>query len=267
MLTINSSAGDAEIRELGFTGKTLTIKGGAKNALSLGNCAKINSLTGFAAITINGKTEIEKTLTAADLTLGKTADITIGSGATLTVNKMLRGENGAKITLIDGFKPIVLKGKKAEDSISDSPIKLVSTADLTGKQIFTATFDLYGKFDLSGIAPDASYDLALQKGKVYLMPFILEMDGQKYAYWDDVISKMIDKTVDYTISLLADHDIGAAMKLPTKGKYSSITIDGKGHKLTFVGTSVSLSGTTTFKDVTVSALDRKGSPVKWTINT
>ena len=261
--TINSSTGNTTVDGLIFSGKSLTIKGGSGNNLTLGKCSKINTLSGFKAITINAAVEIEKTLTATNLTLGKSANLTIGTGATATVKTSLTGVNGAKITLADAYKSFALNG-----AVNGDKIKLVSEKSLEDKIIFKTKLDLSGKFDVSGIAPTNAgtlkYDLLTNGGNAYLKAFAIDVNGTKYAFWNDAIAAMTDKDTDYTITLLADVNIGAAFKLPAKGKFKSFTLNGNGKKLTFIGTSVSLTGNTTFKNITISSVSKKtGEAVAW----
>ena len=268
-LTITDTTGNTAIDGLEFTGSALNIKGGSANSLTLGKCSAITSLTGFAAVEITDETAIAKTFTANNVDLGASADLKLLSGATFTLNrnKVLTAENGAKITLVKGFKPIVLNG-----TISGAQIALVSDTTLEDQQIFRTKENLSGKFDISGISPvpagDYSYDLLTASGIVYLKAFTIEMNGTRYAFWNDAISAMNSKTSDYTLTLLADVNIGAALRLPTAAKCGSFTIDGNGHKLTFTGTSVSLTVPTTLKDITMQSVNAKtGAEVKWTLRT
>ncbi|HBI51550.1 MAG TPA: hypothetical protein DDX72_02070 [Ruminococcaceae bacterium] len=268
-LTITDTAGNTAIDGLEFTGSALSIKGGTANSLTLGKCSPITSLTGFANVEISDETAIAKTFTANNVYLGASADLKLLSGATFTLNrnKVLTAENGAKITLVKGFKPIVLNG-----SVSGAQIALVSDTTLEDQQIFRTKEDLSGKFDISGISPvpagDYSYDLLTASGIVYLKAFTIDMNGTRYAFWNDAISAMNSKTSEYTITLLADVNIGAALRLPTAAKCGGLTIDGNGHKVTFTGTSVSLTVPTTLKDITMQSVNsRTGAEVKWTLKT
>ncbi|MCR4780262.1 MAG: bacterial Ig-like domain-containing protein [Ruminiclostridium sp.] len=266
-LTLNLSSGASAIDGLAFTGTALNIKGGKDSTLTLGVCSQIASLGGFADTALTGVTTIEKVLTANNITLGSAADLRLLSGAQFTVNRgmVLSATTGAKITLTKGFKPIMLNG-----SVSGAKIKLVSAVTLEDQPIFKTKSDLTGLFDISGISPSngLSYDLLTSNGTVYLKAFTIELNGVKYAFWDDVIKAMNSKTTDYTISLLADITIDGALKLPTAAKCGSLTINGNGHKLVFTGNSVSLTVPTTLKNITISAYNKRtGAGAVWKLVT
>ncbi|MCR4780444.1 MAG: bacterial Ig-like domain-containing protein [Ruminiclostridium sp.] len=266
-LTLNLSSGASAIDGLAFTGTALNIKGGKDSTLTLGVCSQIASLGGFADTALTGVTTIEKILTANNITLGSAADLRLLSGAQFTVNRgmVLSAESGAKITLTKGFKPIVING-----SVSGAKIKLVSSVTLEDQPIFRTKSDLTGLFDISAISPSngLSYDLLTSNGVVYLKAFTIELNGVKYAFWDDVIKAMNSKTTNYTISLLADITIDGALKLPTAAKCGSLTINGNGHKLVFTGNSVSLTVPTTLKNITISAYNKRtGVGAAWKLVT
>ena len=265
-LAINVTTGNAAIDGLNFNGKTLTIKGGKDNVLTLGECSEIYSMTGFAKVNITDDIAISKTFTANDVKLGASANLTLMNGAALKINKgkAITGDNGATITLVKCFTPIDLTGTLA------SNIKFVSATTLEDQPIFKTKADLKGVYDLSGIAPDngLSYDLLTSGQYVYLKAYTIDVNGTKYAFWDDVVKAITSKTTDYTIKLLADVNIGAALKLPAASKCKSLTIDGNGHKLTFTGTSLSVTLPLTLKDITVTALNKKTlAETAWTLKT
>ncbi len=251
--TVNSTTGNTVINALGFDGKTLSIKGGSKNTLTLGACAPVDTLSGFETIMLEAPLTVTKTLTATNITLNAGADLTIGTGAAATVKKILRGTDGAKITLADSYKSLTLSG-----SVEGEKIKLVSAKTLEDKVIIKSKLDLSGKFDISGIAPvpqgDYTYDLITKSGSVYLKAYTIDLNGKKYAFWEDAINAINSGTTDYELSLLADVNIGGALKVPAKGKFASLTIIGNGNKLTFTGTSASLKGTTTFSNIKLNAV-------------
>ncbi len=257
-LTLDFSTGDAAISNLTLVkGKSLTVKGGKANKLTLGKCSTIESLTGFSSIEMSDKVTIGKTFTANNVNLGAAANLTINNGATLTVNKgmSITGEAGSKITLVKGFKPIVLNGTIADN------IKFVSYENetLEDQPIFKTKLILSGKYDVSGIAPDngLDYDLLTKNGIVYLKAYTIVLNedpDQKFAFWDDAIKAMNSSTTNYKLTLLADVNIGGALKVPAKGKFASLTIIGNGNKLTFTGTSASLKGTTTFSNILLNAV-------------
>ncbi len=266
VLRINSSVGNTEIDGLDFNGKSLSIKGGADNTLLLGRCSEIGMISGFGTITVNQPAVIGKKLIASKLELLSEADLRITSGAALRVNKLLTGVSGARITFEDGAAPVVLNGEVQGDKIA-----LVSDKPLDDRVIFRSRADLYGKFDVSGISPSADgeniFDLYRVGSDHYLSIFSIDVNGTRFAVWNDAVASFTDKTKNYTLTLLGDTDIGAYMKLPAKNKYKSLAIDGNGHKLTFTGTSVSLTGNTLLKDITVSSVDKKaGTEVEWLLN-
>ena len=66
----------------------------------------------------------------------------------------------------------------------------------------------------------------------------------------------------YAIELLGNIDLGKAFKLPTKGKYAGLTIDGNDHTITFSGSSITLTGDLTLTDLTLNATATKGCTIK-----
>ncbi len=266
-LRLTLSSGSVTIDGLDFSGKTLTIAGGSANTLALGECSEIYSLTGFAKIVISGETVIGKTFTANNVSLGSSANLKLLSGAALKVNKdkAITASDGAKITLVKGFTPIdITAGTIAPN------IRFVSDTTLEDQAIFKTKADLKGVYDLSDIAPDngLAYDLLQSGSNAYLKAFAIDVNGEKFAFWNDAIASMTSRTTAYRITLLANIDIGAALKLPSASKCGSLTIDGGGHRLTFTGTSVSLALPLTFKDITVASLNKKtGAETAWNLRT
>lgn len=267
VLTVSSTKGVTAFMGMTFNGTAFNVKGGTANEAGFMGCSPVTTLSGFDTVYVSNDLTIKKSFTANNVVILDNADLTICEGATLTINKgkKVEGGDGATITLEKGFSPIVLNG-----TISDT-IKFVSDETLEDQPIFKTREDLSGVYDLSGIAPDngLTYDLLTSNGYVYLKAYTLEVNGTKYAFWNEAIAAieaLKDKTADYTITLLADFNIGGALKLPGKGKYASLTIDGNGHKLTFTGTNVTLTGPTELRDITLTSVNAKtGAEVKWNL--
>ena len=76
------------------------------------------------------------------------------------------------------------------------------------------------------------------------------------------ITKAGKSSESYTIFLLGDVDLGKTFKLPSKGKYESLTIDGNGHKLTYSGSSITLTGNLKLTYLTLIAKAAKGCTIK-----
>ncbi len=259
-LTISSSSGDTVIDGVIFDGKSLSIKGGSNNSLTLGECSEIEVLSGFGNILIESSAVVTKTLTASNLELGSSALLKIGTGAAATVKKVLKGNKGASIWFDDGYKSFTISG-----SVEGDVIALGSEYALGDKVIFKSKLDLSDKFDVTGISPDVygdySYSLITVSGSVYLKAELIDVNGTKFAFWKDAINSINDKTKDYTIKLLYDVNLGAALTLPAKNKYASLTIDGGNNILTFTGTSLSLKDSVAMKNITLDPVKSVKVPI------
>ena len=258
-LTISCTAKDLTLNDLLFTGTTLSVKGGTKNVLNLGRCDEINSVTGFSAVVVSDSTAIGKTLSTTNLRLGEASELLINEGAAVTIKGILKGETGAVIELVKGFAPIVLSGKVEGE---EGAISLVSAQTLEDQQIFKTKIADLTVFDITGIIPipeDGNYDYGyyVVGDKIYIKAYNIGVtDGDDvdatFATWKDAIAfinKIADKNADYEIQLLGDVNIGAALTLPVKNKYASLSVEGSGHSLTFTGTSLTITGDITISDV------------------
>ena len=276
--SISSTNSDVTLNDLLFTGTELNVKGGTKNVLKIGASDPITAITGFSAVVLSDHVELVKTLTTTNLRLGENSELLIDKDAAVTVKGILRAEPGAVIELVKGFKPIVLSGT-AEGGVGC--ISLVSAETLEDQQIFkTRTADL-SIFDISGIIPDPEdgvydYDYYVTSDKVFIKAYNIRLtvdDAEPitFAYWKDMISaitKYNNKYADYTVELLGNVDIGAALTLPAKTKYASLTIDGGANALVFTGTSLSITGDITFSDVILTPMksDKYAATFKFTVS-
>lgn len=276
-LTINNTSAALTISDIAFTGKSLTlgstkagtenvfsgittadvriplnINGGAKNYLTISGCPEVFSLSGFDRITLAGDIRINKALTTNTLDLGDSGNIITGSyvsgkrtvAASITVKKLLTGQAGSRITFSENFKAITLSGA-ASGSIALTGIRIPAAT-----QIFNAPKCALGVFDVTAVqAGDGNYALTRTGSKVCCQPALLDLGGRKFVKFSDIANEIeTDGTAgDYTITLDADLDSGAALKFPKAGTYSTIRLDLGGHKLTFTG-NVSLTGDTVIEN-------------------
>jgi hypothetical protein len=204
-------------------------------------------------------------MTVNELVLEAGGCLILENGAVLTVKEVFDGKGGS-IVLKEGFKPMNLKG------LARGQVILESEKTLEDKQIFSSKLtNLASVFDTEKVLPltdGYEYGFYTRSGKVFLYPYMLSMGNRTYVFWKDMIADAVKSggaNTVITVSLLDDVNTGQALTLPKKGNYAEMIIDGAGHKLTFVGTSVSLTGKLTFKDITVAASDKKGNGKAWII--
>ena len=261
--TLTASKGDLTLDNV--TANDLTVKGAAKTTLTVEGDVSAKTVSGFGKIELSGSMTAAKTLKANTLDLSDNAVLNVVKGAAITFNNGISG-NGT-INLASGFKAITINGKAIGN------IKLTGDKMTDGQLIFKSKLtNLNDVFDVSGIAPEVtdgeySYGLYSKSGKVYLRAFKMQVGDTTYCEWTDImngITKAKASGKDYTLTLLGDLNITTALKLPTKGKYAGLTIDGNGHSISFKGTTLTLTGNLTLKNVNITAM-KNGKPVVWTI--
>ena len=258
--TITASSGDLTLDNV--KGNELTVKGAAKTTLTANGDVDATTVSGFGTVAVNDTLSVTKTLTVNELMFADNAVLKIAADAAATIKKGISG-NGT-ISLASGFKPISISGAL------NGTIKLTGDKMTDGTLLFKTKLDLTGKVDISGIAPEVTdgeykYDLYAKSGKVYLCAYRFTVDGTAYAVWADAmnaITKAKESGKIYAIELLGDIDLGKTFKLPTKGKYAGLTINGNGHTITFSGSSITLTGDLTLTDLTLNATAKKGCTIK-----
>ncbi len=258
--TVTASKGDLTLGSV--DGTDLTVRGAAKTTLTANGDVAAAVVSGFGTAAVNGILTVTKSLTVNELEFADGAVLEIAGGAAVTVKKSISG-NGT-IDLASGFKPVSISGKV------NGNITLTGDKIAEGTQIFKTRLDLSGKVDISGIAPEVTdgkyeYGLYAKSGKVYLYAYRFAVDGTAYAVWTDAMNAVTkaeasDKT--YTIELLGDIDLGRTFKLPSKGKYAGLIINGNRHKLTFSASTITLTGDLTLNDITLNATAKNGSTIK-----
>ena len=261
--TITATKGDLTLDNV--TANNLTVKGAAKRTLTVEGNVNAATISGFGNIKADGSLTVTKTLKVNTLDLSENAVLNVVKGAAITLSKGISG-NGT-INLASGFKAITINGKATGN------IKLTGDKMTDGQLIFKSKLtNLNDVFDVSGIAPavidgEYSYGLYAKSGKVYLRAFKMQVGDKTYCELSDVlngINKSKEKGKSYELDLLGDIDFGKSFKLPTKGKYNSLSIDGNGHSISFNGTTLTLTGNLTLKNVKITAM-KNGKPVAWTI--
>ncbi|MBP3856568.1 MAG: chitobiase/beta-hexosaminidase C-terminal domain-containing protein [Ruminiclostridium sp.] len=261
--TITATKGDLTLDNV--TANNLTVKGAAKRTLTVEGNVNAATISGFGNIKADSSLTVTKTLKVNTLDLSENAVLNVVKGAAITLSKGISG-NGT-INLASGFKAITINGKATGN------IKLTGDKMTDGQLIFKSKLtNLNDVFDVSGIAPavidgEYSYGLYAKSGKVYLRAFKMQVGDTTYCELSDVlngINKSKEKGKSYELDLLGDIDFGKTFKLPTKGKYNSLSIDGNGHSISFNGTTLTLTGNLTLKNVKITAM-KNGKPVAWTI--
>ena len=259
-VAVNTTKGDLVLNDV--QAPNFTVKGNAKTNLSVGGDTAADTISGYGKVTVDGTLTIRKSLIVYDLVLGEGAVLNIAGGASVTIRSSISGSG--TIHLANGFKPITLNG------YASGRISLTSDEPLDDRQIFkSSAAALDSVFDVSSVVSDPAFVLIAKSGKVYLRRCVLRVDDRSYSDWADAMSditKLAAKGAEYTVELLDDVTVSGTLKFPSKGKYAGLAINGNGHSIIFGGTSLSLTGSLTLKNVTVSAV-KSGKPVKWTLKT
>jgi len=244
----------------------LVVKGSAKRSCTIEEEVLVTTLSGFGELVIDGTLTVKKSLTVNNLTVGTDGRLIVEKGAQVNIKKQLFGLGGV-IELKEGFKPIKLPGEPV------GYVCLESEKTLENMQLFASKQTaLEEVIDISAAVPpvedgEYNYGLYTKSGKVFIYPMKLAMDGKTYAAWADLINainKAKNSSAEYTIRLLGDVDIGAALRFPIKNRYKALTIDGSGYSLSFTGKTHTLTGNLTLNNVCLSALNR-GKPIQWTL--
>ena len=260
--TVNAKKGDLTL--IGVTAENLFVRGDPKTELTVGGTVNAAKITGFGKVLLNGTLTASETLNIGAITFVEGSVLNAPKNAAITFKNGLSGTG--TINLADGFKPLTIKGTIGG--------KITLTADkplAEGQLIFKSKLtDLIDVFDISGIAPvvnDGTYEyrLYVKSSKVYLRAFKMQVGDTTYCEWADIMSgitKAGKSGESYSLNLLGNVDLGKTFKLPTKGKYGGLTIDGNGHTLTYSGSSITLTGNLKLTNLTLTAMAKNGCTIK-----
>ena len=211
-------------------------------------------------------------LTADNLKLGGMSTYILGKGDKLTVKKELYGEEYAEIYVLEGFKPIALKGTASgnivfncEENLSDGTQVLNCSAKKIPADTLKAVFDCT---DLTANHTE-TYLYYLSGSKACIFGEAIEFNGKEYGLWKDVVADMNaavkeankNKTaVSFNVVLKGNVNMAGKFALPKKG-YEGLTIDGNGNSLTFTS-DITLTGNLTISDdTTLIKVNRKNEKV------
>lgn len=263
-VSVSSTKDDLLLKEV--KADDLVVNGSAKRFCTIEGEVLVTTLSGFGELVIDGTLTVKKSLTVNNLTVGADGRLIVEKGAQVNIKNQLFGLGGV-IELKEGFKPIKLSGEPV------GYVCLESEKTLENMQLFASKQTaLEEVIDISAAVPpvedgEYNYGLYTKSGKVFIYPMKLAMDGKTYAAWADLINainKAKNSSAEYTIRLLGDVDIGAALRFPIKNRYKALTIDGSGYSLSFTGKTHTLTGNLTLNNVCLSALNR-GKPIQWTL--
>ena len=231
----------------------LTVKGGSKQSATVGGNTEVKAVTGFNKVSVEDCFSVIKTLKAPEMKLNGDAVLKVGTGAQVALTKGISG--WGEVFLAEGFKPVTLgKGNTGR-------IRLTADDTLEDKVIFkTKASDLNEVFDVSGIAPQAEdgtydYGLYVKGGKAYVRAYRWKLNGKTYCEWNDCIKAVasVKPASDATITLLGDIALPGTLKLPARGKYRTLTINGSGHAVIFSGKKVSLTGDLVLRNISLGS--------------
>lgn len=231
----------------------LTVKGGSKQSATVGGNTEVKAVTGFNKVSVEDCFSVIKTLKAPEMKLNGDAVLKVGTGAQVALTKGISG--WGEVFLAEDFRPVTLgKGNTGR-------IRLTADDTLEDKVIFkTKASDLNEVFDVSGIAPQAEdgtydYGLYVKGGKAYVRAYRWKLNGKTYCEWNDCIKAVasVKPASDATITLLGDIALPGTLKLPARGKYRTLTINGSGHAVIFSGKKVSLTGDLVLRNISLGS--------------
>ena len=279
---------DLELRNV-LCSNAVIIKGSTNNDLMIDNAETddiltVNTLTGFKNIGIGGTVLLEKTLTANNLTLY--GDIYVRKAAAVTIKGAFEGVTDnmeewiPTLVVEQGFKPITLNGSVAGVAgIVQSDSSFTKEVPMQkGQLVFKTKLNnsTLSKTFLTNVDDSfANWNFYNKSGKVTVEDYMLKLsfaEGKDktntyyFAVWNDLIKYINDRkisTAEYTVTLLNDLYLTSAPKLPTKGRYRTLTIDGNGKTFMFKGTTLTLTGPTILRNITVKAVNAKGVTISW----
>ena len=91
----------------------------------------------------------------------------------------------------------------------------------------------------------------------------LTLNGEKVASLQEAFKLMKDKNTDYIISLGSDLEEKKNLSIPKTAK--SITINGNGHSIGFIGTKLTAGAPLLLEEVNISAKTKKNKAAKFTL--
>lgn len=256
-LTLNKFASDS----------ITAVKGGANAVLTLGETTPIDKVSGFGTTKVTNDFTTGTTFTTTDLELTETANLIVSKTKAPATVKTISGKEGSVITLGESFMPIKVTGTTVDSISGKIKLKAAENAEVTDTTVlFTTKYAGDNVFDIADIKPDGTEcAVTVINGKAYMKPIMLELDGEKYALWTDVITAIEtakESDTEYTVKLLDDSNIGA-FNLPKSGTYGKLTISSESKTLTFTG-SITLTGSLA---VTNTNLSPEKSSSRYTITT
>ncbi|MGN1135581.1 MAG: hypothetical protein ACI4SF_05115 [Oscillospiraceae bacterium] len=222
-------------------------------------------ISGFGTVDVKGTYELAGTVKATKLVLEDYSSILVGNNA-VTFTSIEAGIVTCIVYNTADFTPVTVNGSvTAEDPITVG-LNINNTLEkfAEGDTVFISKTADISKFDIkSTCLPESTlgYTLARVGSNVKVMGVKFKLSygttEANFAQWSDILNtiaenaKLGNKTAQYTVSLLADADIGGALTMPKAGTFGSLTIQGEGTAkiLTFTGATLSLTGKTEFNNL------------------
>lgn len=247
--------------------ETLALKNVKVNELYVADNTKLKTLDaancGLTKIDVSANTLLE------DLDVSGNSLITLDLTGLdkLTADKFKADNNKRNIgTVIDGeydLKDLVAEGLVVDKmgDINGATLAEGVLTDVAGNVTYTYKTGLetegLDKVTFT-LAPEkvTSYNFYVSDGKS--APVICET-------WNDVLSAMNDKTVDYTVMIAKDTVKVDALKFPTAAKAKSVTISTHNRDASTIITksaSVTLPTDVTLANVNINAVDKNGKQAK-----
>ena len=274
------------LNEFGSASLTF-IKGGSKSALVYTGSEDKTITTdyrieGFGSVELNGKVLFNNTVKANNLVLNDASTVYTGAYSVSVKTITAKNDTAIRYNTAD-FIPVTVNGTVNADApitlgfsdalsdlkFSENRTVLVSkSAELSVLQLDEGS--VLGDSETGYVLGRVGANVMVLKGVFALSYNAGGTDyANTFAKWTDVLNQIayqakLDKataqTTTYTIEVLTDTNIAGALTMPKAGTFKSLMIKGKTGSdiktLTFIGTTISVTGTTTIDNLILNSVKK-----------
>lgn len=255
------------------------IKGSAKNTLTVDHGYAECDVTGFGTVNVaeNSMLYIVTTLKTNNLVLGRYGEVCFDGRLKSATFSSLKAAKGASFEYNGILKNVPKFTGKAENfkvhkdgftiytsreseskAISCSGSKILSTKALTDLSIFRC----YGSRKDTYSFKQVGNDICLSKAEPFGLSSDKNSKTQYFSQWEDAVNAINaanDSSATYTIELSDSVEI-SKFTFPAKGKYKALVVMSSSEndsRYIYISGAVTLTGNTTFKNVTIRELSSK----------
>lgn len=255
------------------------IKGSAKNTLTVDHGYAECDVTGFGTVNVaeDSMLYIITTLKTNNLVLGRYGEVCFDGRLKSATFSSLKAAKGAAFTYKGILKNVPKFTGKAENfkvhkdgfniytspdyesyAISCSGSKILSTKALTDLSIFRC----YGYRNDTYSFKQVGNDICLSKAEPFGLSSDKNSKTQYFSQWEDAVNAINaanDSSATYTIELSDSVEI-SKFTFPAKGKYKELAVMSSSKndsRYIYISGAVTLTGNTTFKNVTIRELSSK----------